>query len=224
MEMIKDNIKIIKDFFKLVKGSKKWIIILFFTSIMAHLSSLIMPIFASNIIYQVTNGNASMTYVNIGLLAVTYIAHNLFWYLYYVSYSHNFQYSYRSLREKIIDKFFTYDNEFYNKISKGTILNTVNLDVSYLSEMIDNICQMIVVFVKIIVTIFIFLKTNIYIGIIVLLLEWLYLKAFDYCNVMSIKHLRTQHKYRDKLADNLSQILNGLDEIKVFNLFDLELI
>ncbi len=218
--MIKDNIKIIRDFFKLVKGSKKWIFLLFFGSIMAHLSSLLIPVFTSNIIYEVTNGNTNATYMNIGLLAITYIAYNLFWYLNYVSYSHNFKYSYKNLREKIVDKVFTFDNEFSDKLSKGTILNTVNTDTANLSEMIDNVCEILVVFVKVIIMIIIFLKTNIYIGFIVLLLECLYLKSFDYCNVMSTKYLRGQQKYRDKLTDNLSQILNGLGEIKVFNIYD----
>ncbi len=218
--MIKDNVIIIRDFFKLVKGNKKWLFLLFLGSIMAHLSSLLIPVFSSNIVYEVTNRNASATYMNIGLLAITYVAYNLFWYLNYVSYSHNFKYSYKNLREKIIDKVFTYDTEFSNKLSKGTILNTVNTDTANLSEMIDNVCEIMVVFVKVIVMIFIFLKTNIYIGFLVLVLECIYLKSFDYCNVMSTKYLRGQQKYRDKLTDNLSQILNGLGEIKVFNIYD----
>ena len=218
--MIKDNIKIIKDFFKLVKGSKKWIFFLFLGSIMAHLSSLLIPVFASNIIYEVTNLNAKATYINIGLLAITYTVNNLFWYLNYVSYSHNFKNSYKNLREKIIDKVFTYDVEYSDKISKGTILNTVNTDTSNLSEMIDNVCEIIVVFIKVIIMIIIFLKTNLFIGIIVLLLEYTYLKSFDYTNIKSTKYLRGQQKYRDKLTDNLSQILNGLGEIKVFNIYD----
>jgi len=218
--LIRDNIKIIRDFFKLVKGNKKWIILLFFGSIMAHLSSLLIPVFTSNIVYEVTNGNAHTTYVNIGFLTITYVAYNLFWYLNYISYSHNFKYSYKNLREKIVDKVFTYDTEFSDKISKGTILNTVNTDTANLSEMIDNICEIMVVFVKVIIMIFIFLKTNIYIGLIVLLLECIYLKSFDYCNVKGTKYLRGQQKCRDKLTDNLSQILNGLGEIKVFNIYD----
>lgn len=217
--MIKENIKIIRDFFKLVKGNKLWVFLLFLGSILAHLSSLLIPVFASNIIYEVTNKNASGTYMNIVLLAIIYIAYNLFWYLNYTSYSHNFKYSYTNLREKIVDKIFTYDVEFSNKISKGTILNTVNTDTANLSEMIDNICEIIVMFIKVIVMIFIFLKTNLYIGCLVLLLEALYIKSFDYCNVMSTKYLRKQLRYRDKLTDNLSQILNGLGEIKVFNIF-----
>lgn len=218
--LIRDNINIIKNFFKLVKGSKMWVFFLFLGSVMAHLSSLLIPIFTSNIIFEVTNGNAMATYINIGLLALTYVAYNLFWYLNYISYSHNFKYSYKNLREKIIDKVFTYDIEFSDKLSKGTILNTVNTDTANLSEMIDNVCEIMVVFVKVIIMIFIFLKTNWVIGIIVLFLELLYLKTFDYCNVNSTKYLRGQQKYRDKLTDNLSQILNGLGEIKVFNIYD----
>lgn len=220
IRLIKDNIKIIRDFFRLVKGNKKWIFLLFFGSIMAHLSSLLIPVFTSNIVYEVTKGNANQTYLNIGFLSLTYLVYNLFWYLNYVSYSHNFKYSYKNLREKIIDKIFTYDHDFSDKISKGTILNTVGNDISNLSEMIDNICEIIVVFLKVTIMIFIFLKTNIYIGLITLLLEYFYLESFDYCNVKSTKYLRGQQKYRDKLTDNLSQILNGLGEIKVFNLYD----
>ena len=186
---------------------------------MAHLSSLLIPVFASNIIYEVTNKNVNATYLNIGLLAITYIAYNLFWYLNYISYSHNFKYSYKNLRKKIIDKVFTYDTEFSDKISKGTILNTVNTDTANLSEMIDNVCEIMVVFAKVIIMIIIFLKTNLFIGLLVLLLEIIYLKAFDYCNIKSTKYLRGQQKYRDKLTDNLSQILNGLGEIKVFNIY-----
>lgn len=218
--MIKDNIRIIRDFFKLVKGSKLWILFLFLGSIMAHLTSLLIPVFASNIIYYVTIGDANLTYLNIFLLAGIYLVHNLFWYLNYVSYSHNFKYSYQSLREKIINKIATYDNDFSDKISKGTILNTANTDISHLSEMIDNVCEIMVVFVKILVLMVIFLKTNFYIGLVVIVVECLYLKAYDYCNVKSTKYLTGQLKYRDKLTDNLSQVLNGLNEIKLFNIFN----
>ena len=214
--MLKDNINIIRDFFKLVKGNKKWIFFLFLGSILAHLSSLLIPVFTSNIVYYVTEGSMKATYINIALLAVTYIAYNLFWYLNYVSYSHNFKFSYKNLREKIVDKVFTYDLEYQDKISKGTILNTINTDTGNLAEMVDNVCEIIVVFVKVIVLIGIFLYTNIYIGLIVLVLEYVYLKTYDYCNINSTKYLRGQQKYRDKLTDNLSQILNGLGEIKVF--------
>lgn len=218
--MIKENIHIIIDFFKLVKGKTIWIIQLFMASIGAHLVSLLIPVFASNIVYEVTNGNAEATYMNIALLALTYTAYNFLWFWNYVSYSKNFEYSYKNLREKIVDKVFTYDNDFSDKLSKGTILNTINADTANLSEMIDSICEIFVVFIKVLILIFIFLKTDIFIGIFVLILEFCYLRAYDYCNVNSTKYLMGQQKYRDKLTDNLSQILNGLNEIALFNIYE----
>lgn len=218
--MIKDNITIIKDFFFLVKGKTIWIVQLFAASILGHASSLFIPVFTSNIVLYVTNGNSNLAYLNIFFLVITYLAYDLLWYWNYVSYSYNFKYCYKNLREKIIDKVFTYDNYFTTKISKATILNTVNRDTADLSEMIDEICEIIVVFVKVIVLIIIFLKTNLYIGMVVLILEFLYLKSFDYCNVKITKYLFGQRKYADKLTGNLQQILNGLNEIKIFNIHD----
>lgn len=217
--MFKENIKIITDFFKLVKGSVFWIVQLFLASMLGHLSSLLIPIFTSNIVYEVTAGNSDGTYLNIIFLAITYLLYNLFWFWNYTAYSYNFERSYRNLREKIVDKIFTYDIEFTNKISKGTILNTVNNDTAHLSEMIDQICEIFVVTIKLIILLFIFLKTNILIGLVVIFLEYLYLKAYDYCNIKSTHYLMGQYKYRDKLTDNLSQILNGLGEISLFNIF-----
>lgn len=201
-----------------MKGKTIWVLQLFVASILGHASSLLIPVFASNIVLYVTNNNSNLAYLNILFLIITYLAYDLFWYWNYVAYSYNFKYCYKNLREKIINKVFTYDNYFTTKISKATILNTVNGDTPSLSEMADEICEIIVVFVKLIVVIIIFLKTNFYIGIAVLILEYLYLKSYDYCNIKVTKHLYGQRKYADKLTENLQQILNGLDEIKIFNI------
>ena len=53
-----------------------------------------------------------------------------------------------------------------------------------------------------------------------MIFEIAYLKAYDYCNINSTKYLHRQLRYRDKLTDNLSQILDGLSEIKTFNIYD----
>lgn len=218
--MIYENIKIIISFFKLVKGHKIWRILIFLGCISASLLSILIPIFASNIVYYVTISNTNATILNIILLFLTYTFYNFSWYLYYLAYSHNFEYSYKYLRESIVDKVFTYDTDFNDKISKGVILNTVNVDTANLGEMIDSICCIMVKFIKVIILLLIFLHKNILIGLFVIILDFIYVKAIDYCNVKSTKYLMGQYKYRDKLTDNLSQILNGLGEIKLFNIYD----
>ncbi|MFV0250226.1 MAG: ABC transporter ATP-binding protein [Bacilli bacterium] len=218
--MVRDNIKIIKEYFKIVNGSKLWITLLFLTSILGHLTFIILPVFASNIILYLTDNNPTLIFQNIVYLAISYLFYSIFWYINYTSYSYNFKYSYKKLRDKIIDKIFNYDVEFTDKISKGKILNIINGDANKLAEMINSICEIIVIFVKVIILIIIFLFTNIYIGIFILIIQIIYLKCYDNCNINITKHLRCQQKYSDKLTDSVSQILNGLNEIKMFNLFN----
>ena len=218
--MIVENFKIIRDFFQLVKGHKVWIFFLFLGSILGHFFDFLLPFFVSNIVFYVTEGNASGMYYNIFYLFLSYVAYNFSWYLNYVSYTNNFRYSYPNLIEKIIDQVFTYDISFSDSISKGEILNTINSDVANLSEMIDNICEVLVVAVKLFLMIFMFLKTNIWVGVLVLLFVSLYLKLYDYFNVSSTKYYMGQQRYRDKLTNQLSDILGGFKEIKMFHLYD----
>jgi ABC-type multidrug transport system fused ATPase/permease subunit len=111
--MIGENIRIIRDFFRLVKGNIFWIIQLFLGSILAHIASLFIPVYASDIIYEITNGNSNLAYMNIIYLLIAYIIYNLSWFWNYVAYSHNFIYSYRRLREKIVNKVFIRINSVY---------------------------------------------------------------------------------------------------------------
>ena len=108
-KLIWDNFRIIRDFFRLMHGNRKWVFLLFLGVSLAHIGTLISPIFASNIIYEVTVRNADATYLNIALLCVTEVFSFLARYLSNISYSHNFPYVYRNLRERVIDKIFTYD-------------------------------------------------------------------------------------------------------------------
>ena len=219
-KLIRDNFRIIRDFFRLMHSNRKWVFLLFLGVSLAHIGTLISPIFASNIIYEVTVRNADATYLNIALLCVTEVFSFLARYLSNISYSHNFPYVYRNLRERVIDKIFTYDVEFSNKVSKGTILNTISTDVSNLSEMYLHVSEVIVMSVKVLIMVAVFLFTNIWVGLIVLAFEIAYLKAYDYCNIQAVKYYHRQLHYRDSLTDNLSQILNGLSEIKTFNIYD----
>jgi len=218
--MIVENIVIIRDFFQLVKGHKVWVFFLFVGSILGHFCDFLIPIFVSQIVFFVTNGDASGMYWNILFLFWGYIAYNFSWYLNYVSYTNNFRYSYPNLREKIMNQVFSYDVSFSDKISKGEILNTINSDVANLSEMIDNICEILVVACKLFIMIFLFLKTSILVGFLVLLFVGLYVKLYDYFNVCSTKYYMGQQRYRDKLTNQLSDILGGFREIKMFHLYD----
>ena len=216
--MIRESLKFICEFFRTVKGKTIWIFQLFLSSILGHITSMLLPLIASNIVLYVTDGDVNAAYYSALMLGITYLFYNLIWYWNYEAYSYNFKYCYRNIQEQIIDKVFTYDEEFTKKISKAKILNTNNNDVVSLSLVIDFICEFFMVSIKMLVIIFIFLKANLFVGLAVLLLDIIYINMVNKCNILSTKYLQGQTKYSDKITDNLSQILNGLREIKLFNI------
>ncbi len=217
--MLKDNFRSVRDFFRLVRVSKLWVTIHFLGSIIGHLGTLLAPVFAANIIYYLTEGDTAATMYNVIYLGIAFLVTNIGWIMNFVGYSYNYKFTYKNLIERITNKILSFDTDFSTKISKSKIINTVSIDATRLAEMVDSICEIIIVAIKLIVVIIIFMMTNIYIGLFVLILEIFYVYAFDYCNSRSSKHLRSHKKYNDMIVDKISQMLNGLGEIKVFNLF-----
>lgn len=216
--MIKNNIGIIKKFFKLVKGSSKDIVQLFVSSIFGHLTSLIFPVLAALIIKEITNQNYEIAFSAAIFLGIAYTVYNLCWVWNYKAYSNNFKYCFTTLQHKIINKVATYDEDFSLKISKGKILNTTNRDVVDLSMFVDTVAEYIIVSIKFIIIIGIFLTVNLYIGISVSLVMLLYIKLMDKNNKKISHYLEGQRKYTDKITDIFSQTLNGIREIKIFDI------
>lgn len=216
--MFRDNMRIIKNYFRLVKGKRTWFYVLFFSTLCAHLLSLLFPIFSADIILFLTEKNSSKTFLAIVFLALSYICYRFMRYIKNVSYANYFVTSYRSVRKSIMNKIMNYDIEFSNKISKSTILNTVNTDTAALAEMSSVICEIIIIFVKVIILSIVFLRISILLGIFVLLMQLCYLAMSDWCNRMCASYLMKQQRQRDKLTDVLQQSLNGLSEVKGFHL------
>lgn len=216
--MIKDIVCIIKKFYKTVKLQKKWVFIMYISYIFCHFATIVPPLFAANIVTQITNSNFNATFINIFLLLISYIVIYTTDYLSYFSYSKNMEFTYKNLRSRMTDKILKYDIDFSSKISKAKILNTINIDTARLAEMSDQITEITAIFLKLIIYIIIFTRINIFLGIIILFFMFIYLYIFNFCNVREAKNLEKQLFWRDKMTENMSQIMNGLSEIQMFNI------
>lgn len=216
--MINDNLKIMKAFFKLVKGHKSYVTQLFISSILGHSASLLLPVGAAQIIKCITENNFDGAYGWSLFLAVIYLVTNLFWYWNYHAYALNFNYCYTNLQYKIINQVSSYDEEFTSHISRGKLINTTNHDVVESAAFIDRICETIITSFKIVILFIIFCSINIYVGIFVILVDILYIFLVDKTNKAITKHLTRQRKYMDKISDIFSQTVSGLREIKTFNI------
>lgn len=216
--MIEDNIKIIKQYLQLIHEKTLYVIGLFLSSICGHASDLLLPMASAQIIDMVTLNQYNLAFLWAVLLGLFYLLYNGAWYFNYRFYAANYKYIHADLQSRLLNKVATLDDSFYSKISKGKILNTNATDLENLSDLIDIVCEFIIVTAKIVIIAFIFLKTNIYIGLFVLLLNIFYINVLDINNKQGAIHLEGQKKYSDKITDTLSQTLEGLHEVKTYNL------
>ena len=100
--MIKDNFIVIKSYFKLVRGNKIGIFKLFFSSVISHGISLLIPIIMANIIKNITLQDYNSAYIFSFLLSLSYLFYNLFLKWNYDVYTQNTKYCCAKIQKEII--------------------------------------------------------------------------------------------------------------------------
>ena len=196
----------------------KYLYIFTFALLMLGVFDLLIPICISKIIDYLTIKELNSAIISILSLLILYLLTNAFSYVTHKSYTYFFKNNVISLHKKVVNKIYGLDDESLSKLSKGRIINTVNIDVMNISEIADYILDIMLNVVLIISMIIIFMKTNFIIGLIVLILDILYFVLANKLTKKSTYYLKGQRKYIDKLINLLSQTLNGLKEIKTSNI------
>lgn len=218
--MIKDNFVIIKKYFKLVKGNRIGIFKLFFSSIVSHGISLLIPIIIANIIKNITIQNYNDAYICSFLLFLSYLFYNLFLKWNYDVYTQNTKYCCSKIQKDIIMKISTYDDNFQNQVSKGELISTINQDVIDLTKCIDRIAEYIINSISFIWLIIIVLTINYISALIIFIVCFVYLILYNRCNKKIVKYTGLSRKNMDNISNTFAQIMTGINEVKVFNLTD----
>lgn len=218
--MIKDNFVIIKKYFKLVKGNRIGIFKLFFSSIVSHGISLLIPIIIANIIKNITIQNYNDAYICSFLLFLSYLFYNLFLKWNYDVYTQNTKYCCSKIQKDIIKKISTYDDNFQNQVSKGELISTINQDVIDLTKCIDRIAEYIINSISFIWLIIIVLTINYISALIIFIVCFVYLILYNRCNKKIVKYTGLSRKNMDNISNTFAQIMTGINEVKVFNLTD----
>lgn len=217
--ILKDDMVIMRRFFKLVKLHPGYVAGLVLSSVFGHGMDLLLPVLGAGIIQSLTAQDVVLTYWHIGGLLMAYVGYDVAWSVNYWFYAKNHNYSYQHLRAKLMDKILKYDVDFAERQPKGLIVNTVNGDVSNLAVVIDEIVEMTVRTLKLLIVVVVFLWTNVWIGMAVVAVGYVYARLADGLNVRTARSLAAQLKYRDKMTDMMGQTLSGLSEVKAFNLY-----
>lgn len=218
--MIKDNFVIIKKYFKLVKGNRIGIFKLFFSSVVSHGISLLIPIIIANIIKNIMIQNYNDAYICSFLLFLSYLFYNLFLKWNYDVYTQNTKYCCSKIQKDIIMKISTYDDNFQNQVSKGELISTINQDVIDLTKCIDRIAEYIINSISFIWLIIIVFTINSISALIIFVVCFVYLVLYNRCNKKIVKYTGLSRKNMDNISNTFAQIMTGINEVKVFNLTD----
>lgn len=213
--LLKDDIQTVCKFFQTVKMNKFYAAMSFLTSVTTHVMELASAFFISAVIQSIVNKHPEAAYMNILLGMLTGIASYASLYLNYLFFAKNSSFMYRTMRQTLTEKVMGYQSNFSEKKSTSMILNVMN-EVADVTSITDNVTEVIVSFAKTIFLIYVFLKYNIFVGVVALVISLIYAGILDFANTKIVDLLRRQMKYKDKLTEYTRQVIDGVSEIRQF--------
>lgn len=216
--MIKEYKQFIKDYLAIAQIKIVYVMINFISAIFYKGFDLLSPLVASLIVKYLTEGNAEMTYLFLGLLFLVYFLYKVCLYINYRIYAFNANYCYDKLTSKILKKLIGVDQNFTRVISKGKLMNSINSDIIEVGEMNDCISEIFAGVLQIAGVIIIVMFYHLYLGLLLIAFSFIYIYI---CNTSDRKlnYYHSKVKIQDDRYSNLLvQMLSGLQEIKTFDM------
>ena len=208
---------IFRNLLKIANNKKSTIIAMFVSYGIHNISSLLPPIATAGIIGMITTNNFSGIWFYVILYIIFYVLYfsSLHWN--YYTYTVLADYYHLEVQKLLFEKVANND-EIFEKISKGKILETCSDDVRYLVDVIDCVVKASMGILKLLIIFLIFMYYNIIVATMVLLLDFLYLKLMNDNSKDVSKYYEGTRKYEDKVIDILNQMLVNIKQVKVLNL------
>lgn len=209
---------IIKNYYNLIESDKNKLIPYYFIYFINIIIELIIPTYVAKITESLTNPLIIVALASIINYSILNILNNLLGYADKYIYQRFFRDNYITIYQKIVKKIYNFDEEYKKKISTGKIINSLTSDIINTGEMADNILKVILNILKSIVVIFYFFRINIFLALIIIGVDLIYIIRSNYLNNKSIKYSKEQRKENDKLIGLVNQTLLGLKDIQTLNI------
>lgn len=209
---------IIKNYYNLIESDKNKLIPYYFIYFINIIIELIIPTYVAKITESLTNSLIIVALASIINYFILNILNNLLGYADKYIYQRFFRDNYITIYQKIVKKIYNFDEEYKKKISTGKIINSLTSDIINIGEMADNILKVILNILKSIVVIFYFFRINIFLALIIIGVDLIYIIRSNYLNNKSIKYSKEQRKENDKLIGLVNQTLLGLKDIQTLNI------
>ena len=209
---------IIKNYYNLIESDKNKLIPYYFIYFLNIIIELIIPTYVAKITESLTNSLIIVALASIINYSILKILNNLLGYADKYIYQRFFRDNYITIYKKIVKKIYHFDEEYKKKISTGKIINSLTSDIINIGEMADNILKVILNILKSMVVIFYFFRINIFLALIIIGVDFIYIIRSNYLNNKSIKYSKEQRKENDKLIGLINQTLLGLKDIQTLNI------
>lgn len=213
-----ENLKLLRNWYKLAKPNKKYLAISTSAVIMAYVCVIIAPLFAAKVVISVTSADyanaAIFLTVVFGLLATR----NIFWHVNYLIFNKLIGSIYQRVNETFADKMLKAKSSNFNKTSKEKLINIIHTDVYSFSEIADRLAMCIGRILMLVATIIIICFINIWVGLVVIIadvLNFFLLNALENKRAKSVKKIREDH---DKQYKKFSEIVDARTAINELNL------
>ena len=213
-----NHFEVIRQIISLAPGKKFEIVQMFISNMLYNLASLLPPLATSGIIAVLTDHGefrAIWFYVILYLLFYVLQFASLSWnYHVYVKLSHH----YYSIVQQELFEHIANNDSILEKISKGKITDTCSEDVSYIVYAVDAASDAFTGLIQLVVIFVIFAGYNIWIALIALLIDVVYLHIMNNNSHKIAKYYEGTRKYQDKIIDILNQMLGNLKQVKSLNI------
>ena len=209
---------IIKDYYNLIESDKNKLIPYYFIYFLNIIIELIIPIYIAKITESLTNSLIIVALASIINYSILKILNNLLGYADKYIYQRFFRDNYITIYKKIVKKIYNFDEEHKKKISTGKIINSLTSDIVNIGEMADNFLKATLNILKSIVVIIYFFRINIFLALIIIGVDVIYIIRSNCLNNKSVKYLKEQKKENDQLIGLIDQTLLGLKDIQTLNI------
>ena len=209
---------IIKNYYNLIESDKNKLIPYYFIYFINIIIELIIPTYVAKITESLTNSLIIVAIASIINYSILNILNNLLGYADKYIYQRFFRDNYITIYKKIVKKIYNFDEEHKKKISTGKIINSLTSDIVNIGEMADNFLKATLNILKSIVVIIYFFRINIFLALIIIGVDVIYIIRSNCLNNKSVKYLKEQKKENDQLIGLINQTLLGLKDIQTLNI------
>lgn len=216
--MIRKYYRLLKKYNKLKADNKKYVFMLFLSSMFAALLKVSLPLFASFIVSYATEEKYEMAFYMIVFFGLIYLCYYFVQHLNYAIYTKHALYTHNKLQEKILDKVSNVDGNYSKELSQSFLVNTARTDIGEVLQIPDQCFDALSYFIMVIVSLGIILHTNTLIGIGTILTVLIYLVFLNKDLDKRDYYLDNETLYQDKTGHLLGQVFEGSKEIKSFNM------